>query len=391
MGKLTQKKIREASKRGLYSDGGTLYLNVALGGSKSWVQRITIKGRQRDIGLGPLWRVSLHKARKDAHENREVVYDGGDPLTDKKRTRETPTFREAALKLHKEKTDGGELGTTAAIKWKRGLEQHTFDRIGDMRLDAISQSDVLACLTPIWTKKPAIAVKVRQAIRAIFSWALSHHYVTTNPAGEAISGALTKRRNVTHHRFIPFDKIVDALDAIAASDAGETVKLLLYFQTLTAVRPGEAHLAVWDEIDMETATWTIPAERMKKRREHRVPLSPAAMDVLRQAMPYRNNTAGLVFPSITRPNKALSDSACGKLMRDLEMDGTPHGMRSTFGSWCDETGKVRDIADAALAHVVPGVKGAYFRTDLFDRRRDLMDAWAAFLTGETGKVVSLHR
>ena len=160
---------------------------------------------------------------------------------------------------------------------------------------------------------------------------------------------------------------------------------------LTAVRSGEARLATWSEIDMEKRTWIIAPERMKGGVEHRVPLSDSAMDVLEQAKALKHD-AGLVFPSPKKPNSPLSDMALTKVLRDtgLAEKTVVHGFRSAFRNWCAETGKPREVAEAALAHIVGGVEGAYFRSDLFDKRRSLMDAWARYLGGVAGKVVKLH-
>ena len=247
-------------------------------------------------------------------------------------------------------------------------------------------------MTPIWATKPETARRVRRCIRATMDWAIGHGLIETNWAGEAISGALARMPAVKAHlRALPYQDVAAALDTVEASRAGLAAKLALRLVVLTAARSGEVRLARWDEIDLTARTWTVPAERMKAGREHRIPLSDAAVSVLKQAQTL-DDGSGLVFPSPVRRGNPLSDMSLTKLLRDngLADRATVHGFRSSFRDWCAETGKAREIAEAALAHTVGGVEAAYFRSDLFERRRRLMDSWAAFVTGTgTAKVVEL--
>ena len=207
-----------------------------------------------------------------------------------------------------------------------------------------------------------------------------------------IDGALPKQRAIKEHfRALHYKDVAGALDTIAGSGASLPSKLALRFLILTAARTGEILGATWDEVDIETKTWTIPASRMKMTRAHRVPLSDAALDVLKQAR-ILDDTSGLVFPSVSRPGKPMSNMTLTKLLKDngLADRATVHGFRSSFRDWCADTGKPREIAEAALAHVVKGTEGAYFRSDLFERRRTLMSQWADYLTGRRADVVKLH-
>ena len=188
-------------------------------------------------------------------------------------------------------------------------------------------------------------------------------------------------------RPLPYGDVAGALDRIDTSGASLATRLCVRFVALTACRSGEVRGARWDEIDLDAATWTIPGDRMKAGKAQRVPLTEAALDVLRQAETHRDRS-GLVFPSPR--GRQLSDNTLSKLFRDLGLPGTPHGLRSSFRDWCAETGKPRELAEAALAHTVGGVEGAYFRSDLFEARRRLMADWARFLAGDGGKVVRLH-
>lgn len=390
MGKLTVGKIKSLSLPGLYGDGGTLYLAVAPGGSKSWVQRITINGKRRDIGLGGWPVITLAKARDKALDNRRVVRDGGDPLAEKRKAK-APTFRRAAGATF-EATAPRLRSEKNAKLWIAQLERHAFKKIGDMPVDKIGREDVLRVLTPIWTAKPEAARKVRQRIRATLAWAEAHGFVDRNVAGDAISGALPTQPAVKANlRAMPYGEIAAALDTIDASNSSLSAKLALRFTILTAARNGEVRGATWDEIDRDAREWRIPGERMKSGQPHRVPLSDAALAVLDHARPLSGGE-GLVFPSPTKPGHPMSDMTLTKILRKtgLAERATVHGFRSSFRDWCADTGKPREIAEAALAHTVGGVEGAYFRSDLFERRRALMQSWANFVAGTGADVVRLR-
>ena len=390
MGRLNAAVVRGLMQPGRYGDGGTLFLNIAPGGSKSWIQRITIGGRRRDIGLGPWPVVSLAKARQRAFENRVAVADGRDPLTEKRKA-SVPTFREAATKTFEANRPRWRSAKTAA-NWTAQMERHAFPILADLPVHEIGREAVLRVLTPIWTAHPDIARKMRQRIKATFAWAQAHNYILHNPAGEAIDGALPAMPAVkAHFRALPSREVAAALATVEASRASLSAQACFRFLVLTATRSGEARLATWDEIDTEAREWRIPASRMKTGVEHRVPLSDAAIEVLDLVRPVRESS-GLVFPSPSRSGRPLSDMTLTKVLRDtgLATRATVHGFRSSFRDWCADTGKPREVAEAALAHVVGGVEGAYFRSDLFDRRRRLMADWAAYLTGGSAKVVRLH-
>lgn len=390
MGTLTVARAKSLSEPGLYRADPTLYLRVAPGGSKSWVQRLTIEGRRHDLGLGGFPLVTLAEARAKAYDNRRLARSGGDPLAAKRRAK-TPTFRQAASRTcdalrprwrnHKHATD-----------WIATLERHAYPVIGDMRVDRIRREDVLRTLTPIWTRRPETARRVRQRMRAVLRWCWAHGYVSENVAGEGIDGALPKMPAVRQHfRALPYSEVATALGTVEASRASKAAKLCLRFLVLTAARSGEARGATWAEVDAEAREWRIPGDRMKRGAEHRVPLSDAALAVLERARRL-DDGSGLIFPSALRPGHSLSDMTLTKILRDQGLAGrtTVHGFRSAFRDWCAETGKPREIAEAALAHTVGGVEGAYFRSDLFARRRVLMDQWSAFLTAAQDKVVRLY-
>ena len=390
MERLTTARAKALSKPGMYHADPTLYLNVARGGSKSWIQRITIEGKRRDIGLGPFPVIGLVEARRRAFANRVAVAEGRDPLADKRRPK-VPTFREAADKTYKALRPRWR-NEKVARNWMQQLERHAIKRLGNIPVDRIGREDMLAVLTPIWTDKPETARRVRRNVKATLQWCVANGYIDTNIAGEAIDGALPAMPAIKRHlRAMPYQEVSAALDTVETSSASLAAKLALRFAILTAARSGEVRLATWDEIDIDNAVWKVPAERMKAAREHRVPLSATALEVLKDVEAIRDSL-NLLFPSPVRRGQPMSDMTLTKVLRDtgLADRATVHGFRSSFRDWCGDTGKPREIAEAALAHTVGGVEGAYFRSDLFTRRRHLMDQWAAFLTGGGADVVRLH-
>ena len=226
---------------------------------------------------------------------------------------------------------------------------------------------------------------VRQRIGAIMRWAVAQGYREDNPAGEAIGAALPRHSGVkTHHRALPHAQVAGAIEAVRQSGASVSAKLCFEFLVLTACRSGEVRLARWDEFDLEAAIWTVPASRTKAGREHRVPLSTRALEVLAGARGLADGS-GLVFPSST--GRALSNATLSKLLRDLNVDGVPHGFRSSFRDWAAECSNApREVCELALAHVNSDrVEAAYRRSDLFERRRKLMGEWAAYLAGNNAR------
>ena len=379
-GKLTIKKVRTIDKPGLYGDGNTLFLRVAPGGSKQWVQRLTIHGKRRDIGLGGCDWVTLAEAREVAWENRRIARHGGDPRNENRQDR-APVFRLAAQKTW-EMLRPRWRSEKVATSWMQQLELHAMKRIGDIPVNRIERADVLAVLTPIWGEKPETARRVRRYIRTTLQWCQAHGYVKSNVAGEAISGALPRMASIRNHfQALPYSEVSEALALIESSTSTLATRLALRFLIFTAARSGEVRGAVWSEINLEQRLWRIPGKRMKAGVEHRVPLSRPALAIIARAGQSRKEPDELVFPSPVNPGRPLSDATFIKLLRTTGLADrtTVHGLRSSFRDWCADTGQARELAEAALAHTVGGIEGAYFRSDLFERRRKLMDAWARFL------------
>ena len=380
--KLSATRARALRDPGRYSDGDGLHLFIHKNGRKSWVQRITVDGRRRDIGLGGYPTVSLAQARKRATDNREAISSGRDPVAEKHRPA-MPTFREAAHIVHEANKPRWRNGSHTRA-WIQTLERHAFPKIGNKKIDTVSRTDVLTVLTPIWSTRPETGRRVRQRMRTIFRWAMANELIETNPAGEAIDGALPSMPKVKAHlRALPYQEVGAALKTVDASQTSPASKRCLKFLILTAARSGEARGATWDEIEFDSATWTIPGSRMKAGEEHRVPLSDRALDVLMLARQL-DDGSGLCFPSPLRPGRMLSDMTLTKILRStgLADRATVHGFRTSFKTWTmEQTETPWAVGEAALAHQLGGsVEQAYARSKLFDRRQPLMQQWADYLT-----------
>ena len=373
--------IKTVTETGRYGDGRGghgLSLLVKRGTgrvSKSWSQRLWMHGKAFNVGLGGYPKVPLALARSRALENAQMVERGEDPRS---KPEAVPTFREAVeevIAIHEE----GWRNSRVPGQWRSSLDTYAMKRLGELPVDQITTADVMAVMTPIWISKRETARKVRQRIGAVMKWSIAQGYREDNPAGEAIGAALPRvEQQVEHHPALPYGAVGGAIKTVRESDAWPATKLAFEFMTLTAVRSGEARNATWDEIDEGKATWTIPAHRMKKPRAHRVPLSDAALEVVRQARTLSDGS-GLLFPSPS--GRSLSDSTLSKLVRENDIGCVPHGMRSSFRDWAEEcSGASENICEFALAHVKDKkMEAAYLRTDLFEQRRELMQKWADYI------------
>ena len=391
MGKFTAIAARALGKPGRHGDGDGLYLNVAPSGSKSWVQRIVVDGRRRDIGLGPYPAVSLARARSIAHDNRTAVAEGRDPVAEKWQAREAarkpapsiPTFAEAAARVIELRRPVWSNPKHAA-QWQSTLQTYAFPLIGQKAVDAITAADVMDALTPIWTGKPETASRVRQRMETVMDWVAAQGYRLDNPAGRSLLKVLPKTQRLKeHHRALPYAQVPCAVERVRESTASGSTKLAFEFLVLTASRSGEVRAADWTEVDWESATWEVPAARMKARRPHRTPLSGRAIEILRQALEL-NDGQGLIFPGM-RSGKTASEMVFTALLRRLEIPAVPHGFRSSFRDWViEQTSTPWAVAEAALAHNVGNsTEAAYMRSDLFEQRRALMGRWAEYVTGGT--------
>jgi integrase len=375
--------VRTVTTPGKYTDGHGLFLKVDASGAKRWVQRIVIRGKRTEIGMGSLSLVSLAEARETALEHRKLARAGDDPLQAKRTAQVLLTFEEAARKVHEIHKPTWRNPKHAA-QFISTLETYTFPRIGKLKVFEVTTADLLAVLQPIWLEKSETARRVKQRIGIVMKWAVANGWRPDNPA-DAVGSALPKQdRTPKHRKALPYDKVPEFLDTLKASNAGMLTKLALELVILTASRSGEVRLAEWSELDLQEGIWTRPAHRMKANKEHRVPLSARAVEVLTEAKALGAGE-GLVFPG-TKAKKPLSDMTLSKLVKGLGYDVDVHGFRTSFKTWAQErTNTPRDVSEAALAHVVKDkAEAAYARSDFFEKRRDLMDRWARYVQDPSG-------
>ena len=374
---------------GRHADGNGLYLFVQPTGTRSWVQRLVIRGRRRELGLGAAALVPLAKAREQALANRMQARSGGDPLADRRRVQGVPTFAEAAGRVLEQKRDGWR-GKWHAQNWMSSMERYAFPRIGNRPVSEVNTADVLEILTPIWHSKAETARAVRQRIRSVLEWAIALDMRNDNPCDRVLPVLGPQNDIVTHRQALPHRDVAAAIERVRAGSAQPAVKLAFEFLVLTATRSGEVRGAQWAEIDTTDHVWTLSAQRMKAKREHRVPLCGRALEILDAARKLGDGNPH-VFPM--RSGRPISPSTLVKTLQNLRVPAVPHGFRSSFRDWAAEkTDHPREVIEAALAHVVQNkVEAAYARSDLFERRRHLMDDWAEYLAEERGQVVTLSR
>ncbi len=367
-----------AAPPGRHCDGNGLYLYVQPSGARSWVQRLVIRGRRRDFGLGSVALVSLAEAREKARANRKLAREGGDPLAERRRARGVPSFAEATRIVLKQKQPGWRSKAHGKY-WLSTLERYAFPRIGKIAVSEVATADVLEILTPIWHTKKSTAQSVHQRMGSVLEWAVAMEYRTDNPCDRVRPVLGPQNRVVKHMKALPHREVGAAIRKARRTDQMPVARLAFEFLVLTAARWGEVRWAEWSEIDLGEAVWTVPATRMKAKREHRVPLCGRAREILDEARRLGGEDCRLVF---TRLNgRPLFEKRLRQLLQKHRIAAVPHGFRSSFRDWAaEETDHPREVVEAALAHVVQNkVEAAYRRTDLFERRRRLMDDWAAYL------------
>ena len=376
---LTAAFVRTVNRPGVYGDGRggrglSLRVHRTKNGriSKTWRQRLRIEGRLTSVGLGPYPEITLAEARRKALDNSRAVRHGGDP-----RGRGVPTFAEAAertIELHR---DGWKAGSPLPQQWDSTFRLHAAPLL-DKPVDRITSADVLGCLASIWTSKPGAARKARHRISAVFRWCIGKNLRPDNPVDRAVV-ALPRANGGAprHYRALPHGEVVAAIRAIRrVKYIHPSAVLCVEMIALTAVRAGEARGARWDEI--EAGVWTIPASRMKAGREFSVPLGTGALEVLERARALSPDSS-LVFPS--RTGGVLPRNAPGRVLRRAGVASTVHGFRSSARSWMAETGVPAEVAEACLAHVPRSrVVQAYQRSDLLERRAEVMQAWGDYIT-----------
>ena len=377
---LSAQKVKTA-KPGRHGDGRGLFLYVKPSGARSWVLRYQVQGRRRDLGLGAYPDVSLAMARERAADARRLIVNGQDPIA-KKRQSEPKTFKDTAFELIERKRPGWKNAKHAA-QWSATLETYVFPKIGQVQVAKVETADVVGVLTPIWTQKTETANRVRQRIEAVIDYATALGIRSgDNPARwrghlDHLLPKPAKVRAVRHHPALPHTDIADFMGELSGRTG--VAARALNFTILTAARSGETRGMIWAEVDLENHLWTIPANRMKAGREHRVPLSAAAIASLGP----RCDDDALVFESEAKPGRPISDMSMTAVLRRMGRDAiTVHGFRSTFRDWAGETtGFPREVIEAALAHGIKDkAEAAYARGDLFEKRWNLMEAWASAAT-----------
>jgi integrase len=403
IGKLTALDVARAKERGYYGDGGGLYLQVSASGAKSWVFRFKEGRRLREMGLGPLHTIGLAEARQRAQECRKARLDGKDPIAARHAERMAAKLDEAKAVTFKTCAEGYIAAHTAgwrsakhAAQWTATLNAYVYPFFGGLPVQAVDVGLVMKAIEPIWATKPETASRVRGRIESILDWAVARRYRQgENPARwrghlENLLPAPTKIRQVEHHAALPYHEIGGFMAELRQQEG--VAARALEFAILTAARTGEVIGARWEEISIPERLWTISAERMKAGKQYRVPLSDAALAIIQQMAEIR--CGDFLFPG-GKAHRPLSNMAFLMLLRRMGRgDLTAHGFRSTFRDWAAErTGFPAEVAEMALAHSVGDkVEAAYRRGDLFEKRRQLADAWTKFCTAppDAGRVVPLR-
>jgi integrase len=396
MHKLSARKV-ESAAAGKHEDGAGLRLVVSGTNAKKWVIRFSLSGKRREMGLGSYPDVKLVDARKKAAECRALAKEGIDPIFARQADVEkTPTFTTCAARYIRAQRKGWK-NAKHARQWVSTLKTYARPVIGSKRVDIISTEDVLKILSPIWTSKTETAKRVQSRIENILDYASAYKYrEPTNPARwrghlDKLLPKPARVKTVNHHPAMPHADVATFMAELSqnASISAYALKFLI----LTATRTSEVLHSQWNEIDLALATWTIPAERMKTRREHRVPLSLSALAVIKALPSISGNP--YIFPG-ARQGRPLSNMALLQLMRGMGygVNGNrgnyvPHGFRSSFRDWSGEVSSYpRDVAEMALAHVIENkVEAAYRRGDLFVKRANMMQAWAEYLNRPRAKTL----
>ena len=381
MGKLSAAQIRTLTKPGRYMDGDGLSLLLTAPRKGYWVLRATINGRRRDIGLGPLDLVKLAEARELAIDMRRDIQRGIDPIEERKRQKiEILTFKAAAEKVHTEQKATWKNGKHQD-QWINTLETYAFPKLGDRLVNDIEGPLIREVLLDFWLEKPETARRVKQRIGVVLDWAYANGMRATEAPMRSLSRALPRQpKQDGHFAAMPYEDVPTFLKHLHKRTS--VARLAFEFLILTASRSGEVRGAKWAEINLNAKLWTVPAERMKVGKEHVVPLTDAAIDVLERARPYYAECSDLVFPgrNVLRP---MSDMTLLKILRYAKLPFTVHGFRSAFRDWAAEkTSYPGEVAEAALAHTVSNkVEAAYRRTNYLEKRRELMREWSGFCVG----------
>jgi integrase len=383
---LSPLKIAQLKAPGKYHDGHGLYLYVSPARIKSWTFRYMIDGRARELGLGPLHSVNLSEARNRARDARQILLDGRDPLDVKRDARvariaaqaKTITFRQAVDQfLSTSSKIAGLKNDRHRKQWRSTLET-VFPTLGHLPLNQIGAALVLQAIKPIWERTPETASRLRRRIERVFAWAMPIGYFTgDNPAQwDLLKDHLPAKPEGKHHKAMPYAEVPAFMVELAKR--GAMSARVLEFAVLTAVRTKEVLGTKWAEIDLKAKVWAVPAARMKKNKDFRVPLNNRAVAIL-ETLP---RTSALVFPNAE--GNCLNDDVMRQYLQSMVGNGyTPHGFRSSFSDWArDKTNHPRDVVELALAHTIKDkTEAAYRRGDALEKRRELMADWEKYLEG----------
>ena len=395
MAMLTAASAARLKTPGRYSAGDGLYLLVKPSGTKSWVARVRVGGRRVDRGLGSFSTTKLSEARRALQVLRaDVLHRTVSPARWLKaaRPQSTPTLREAAQETWKSLQ--ARWRPYNRHEWWASFERYVFSTLEDRPIDTVTRQDVLGLLVPLYERVPSTGPKVRNRLRSVFRWAMAYGLISFNPAGEAIEAALPVVPQGRHYRALHYSEVGAAMVQVAASRPLRPSHLAFAFTVLTAGRSAEVRGMTWGELSEDGQLWEIPPDRMKSNRRHRVPLSLQAQRVLVRAaldLPgvlYSEEHRGLLIPkpsadALVFPgnnDRRLSESTIRKQLLGLGLDCTLHGFRSSFRDWAaEQSGASHSAIELSLAHAVgTTVEQAYFRSDLLDQRRELMQRWADF-------------
>ena len=366
---LSAAKVRTAGP-GSYVDGNGLMLRVKASGTRQWVQRLTIHGRRVDLGLGSAELVSLADARRVAADNRAMARTGGDP----RRTR-VPTFLQAEQACFVERQEVWRTDSPAR-SWRIAMDRHVLPKLGGTPVDQVGTAAVYEVLRPLALAGKHATVKAAgSAITSVLDWSRIQEYRTEGSPVETVRRSLPKRAaGPRHHEALQWSEVGQALERIDATKCASFTKRAIRFTALTASRQVEVRRATWDQFDLEAAVWTKPAESMKTGREHRVPLSRQALEVLVEAR--KEVRSSHVFPG-SRPGTMLGEKVMTQALRQAGVAASGHGFRSSFKDWARQHDVDEVLSEFALAHVEGSATvAAYARDDMLDRRRPVMQAWA---------------
>ena len=396
--RLSARTVESTKKAGLIADGGGLYLQVGKLGAKSWLYRFMLNGRAREMGLGSLLAVSLANAREKAARCRSLLADGIDPIEARKADRrknlevdlKTINFK-AAAEAYIETHEPAWKNTKHASQWRNTLRADAYPIAGNLLVSEIDTEIVMQILRPIWALKPETAGRLRGRIERILDWAtVSGFRQGQNPAQwrghlENLLPAKSRIHSVKHHPAMPYQEVGDFILQLREMDG--VAAQALEFTIFTAARSSEVRGALWNEFDFERGLWTIPSSRTKAGKEHRIPLAERPLQIIRNMRDVAS--AEFVFPG-GKPGRGLSDMALLSVLRRLGIKQTVHGFRSSFRDWtAEQTQFPREVAEQSLAHTVGNkVEAAYLRSDLFEKRRHLMQTWATYLDTPKGQVVA---